>query len=196
MAQLYRSAHDRSPEPVSLFTVGHGSRSVQEFLDILHCGGVSCVADVRSYPRSRRHPIFSRPILSSRLEEEGIAYRWMGAALGGFRKASSQSPHVALKVSGLRGFAEHMHSGVFLEGIEELLHLASRHTTAILCAERLPQDCHRSLIADHLVAHGIPVVHLIELDHQAPHRLNTLARRQEGRLIYDRGNTEQLGLEW
>ena len=193
---LDRSAQDRSAQSARVFTIGHGSRDLQEILDILHCAGIACVADVRSYPMSRRHPAFSSSALSTRLEEECIAYHWLGKTLGGFRKSSSQSPHVALEATGLRGFAEHMHSGVFLEGIEVLLDLAHRHATAILCAERLPQDCHRSLIADHLVMRGIPVVHLIDMTNQAPHRLNKLARHQEGRLIYDRGSTEQLGLKW
>lgn len=182
------------PDGMTVYTIGHGSRSPQEFLDILHCAGIGCVADVRAYPKSRRHPSYSRPALAARLEEADIAYRWLGTALGGFRKASATSPHVALDGAGLRGYAEHMSSALFLEGIEELLTLARQRPTALLCAERLPRDCHRLLIADHLVVHGAAVIHLVDLDHQVPHRLNTLARRQDGRLIYDRGTTEQLGL--
>ncbi len=180
---------------VTVYTIGHSSRSPQEFLDILHCAGISCVADVRAYPKSRRHPGFSRPVLAARLEEAGIAYCWLGTALGGFRKASATSPHVALDGAGLRGYADHMGSALFLDGIEELLAHARQRPTTLLCAERLPRDCHRRLIADHLVAHGVAVTHLVALDYQVPHRLDTLARRLEGRLIYDRGTTEQLGLE-
>jgi uncharacterized protein (DUF488 family) len=196
MTQKDRKARNPASEPDAVFTVGHGNRSPQAFLDILLCAGIICVVDVRAHPMSRRHPAFSRPVLSPFLGEAGITYRWLGTALGGFRKASPQSPHVALQGEGMRGFAEHMSGRIFLDGIEELLSHARQHATAVLCAERLPRDCHRSLIADHLVARGVPVVHLIDIGHQAPHRLNKLARRQEGRLVYDLGSTEQLSLEW
>ena len=183
------------PNDVTVHSIGHGSRSPEEFLDILHCAGIGGVVDVRAYPKSRRYPSYSRPALEKRLAKAGIAYHWLGKTLGGFRKASAQSPHVALNGAGLRAYAEHMSGGVFLDGIEELLAHARLRSTAVLCAERLPRDCHRALIADYLVARGVAVIHLVDLNHQVPHRLNALARRQGGRLIYDRGTTEQLGLE-
>jgi len=187
--------HSEHPQSsLTVFTVGHGSRSSEELMDILHGAGITCVADVRSYPVSRRYPVFSRTVLAPRLDTEGIHYHWLGKPLGGFRKPSSQSPHVALRNAGLRGFAEYMCGENFLHGITELLRHVRQGATAILCAERLPQDCHRGLISDHLVAQDIDVIHLLEPDLRVLHRLNPLARPQSGRLIYDAGSVEQLAL--
>lgn len=195
MPQESHSGLNGQPQSATVYTIGHGSRSIEDFLDILQCVGVTCVADARAYPMSRRYPDYSRPRLSTCLEQAGISYLWLGTTLGGFRKALPSSPNVALAAAGFRGYADHMCGGVFLDGIEELLIHSRQRPTAILCAERLPQECHRSLIADYLLARDVAVIHLIDLHHQVPHRLNKLARWEEGQLVYDKGTTEQLGLE-
>jgi uncharacterized protein (DUF488 family) len=190
--------HDviETPQSVGvIYTVGHGDRSAADFLNILRAAAIDCVADVRAYPVSRRHPQFTQKHLAPFLDEAGIAYCWLGKALGGFREASSSSVHAALGNDALRAYAEHMSSTAFQEGIADLLSRARIKLTAILCAERLPRHCHRSMIADYLVATGVPVVHLLDAERRLPHRLSDLAHMEQGRLVYDRGNRRQMNLE-
>lgn len=179
---------------VCLYTIGHGARSAAEFLDVLRSFGVECIADVRAYPVSRRHPHYSRQALASYLDEAGMGYRWLGEALGGFRRGASVSVHTALASASLRAYAEHMSSAAFRAGIGELLALACVKPTAMLCAERQPQQCHRAMISDHLTVNGITVIHLLDSVQSLPHRFNPTARWAQERLLYDRGGRGQL--EW
>lgn len=180
--------------PRKIYSVGHGSRSEAALLEILHAHAIALLVDVRAYPASRRHPQFSRGNLEGQLKESGIRYLWLGDALGGFRKARDTSAHAALHPSALRGYAEHMGSDEFREGIKRLLAEAHKTTTAMMCAERLPQQCHRALIADYLVTHGIDVVHLLDGTLTARHVLNHAARRGTDGLTYD-GLGEQLDFD-
>jgi uncharacterized protein (DUF488 family) len=124
--------------------VGHGARSAVAFVFLLKASGIATLVDVRAYPVSRRHPQFSRDALAASLAEAGIEYRWEGRALGGMRKG---------------GYAAHMETPLFTETAQTLINPA--RPTCIMCAETNPADCHRSHIADWLVAHGERVVHLI-----------------------------------
>lgn len=179
---------------VCLYTIGHGARSAAEFLDVLRAFGVECIVDVRAYPGSRRHPHYSRQALASYLDEAGMGYHWLGEALGGFRRGASMSVHGALSSASLRAYAEHMSSAAFRAGIGELLALARVRPTAMLCAERQPQQCHRAMISDYLTVNGIPVIHILDPAQGLPHRLNPTARWAQDRLLYDRGGRGQL--EW
>ncbi len=174
------------------YTNGHGNRSAEEFRGLLLEAGVRCLVDVRAHPGSRRHPRFSRDALRGDLEAADIGYAWQGDALGGRRRARADSPHIAWRNDSFRAYADHMESDVFLQGIGRLMSLATERTTAVMCAERLPWQCHRYLIADFLVARGIAVLHLIGPGAARSHSLNPIARVENGRLIYDR--TAQLGL--
>lgn len=190
--------HDVIETPPSvpvLYTVGHGDRSAAEFLDVLRGAAIGCVADARAYPVSRRHPQFSQERLEPFLGGAGIAYCWLGKPLGGFRKASSSLLHTALVKDAVRAYAEHMATSSFQEGIAELLSRARITATVLLCAERLPSHCHRSLIADYLVSTGFPVIHLLDAEHRLPHRLSTPARWEQGQLIYDQGKRRQMNLD-
>ncbi len=178
----------------TLYTLGHGDRSLDEVLDILQMLGITCVVDVRSYPQSRRHPQFSRAMLEPFLREAGISYLWRGEELGGFRKACLDSPHLALDDNGLRAYADHMTSGLFQQGIDDVMQRAISGSLALLCAESLPQRCHRGLIADYLSFQGWSVLHALDVDNVAPHRLSALARPCGSRLVYDQGVSQQLGL--
>ena len=180
----------------TLYSVGHGSRSAEEFSELLAASAIECVVDVRAYPASRRHPQFSQKSLSALLEKAGIGYRWMGEALGGFRQGSTNSIHTTLTTDGLRAYADHMSSTAFQEGIAELLDCARLRPTAMLCAERLPHHCHRAMISDYLTASGIAVIHLVAGDQRVSHRLSHLARWAQGRIIYDQEGHTQLGWEF
>ena len=184
----------RGDSPVTtLYTVGHGNRSAEEFLEILSSTGIDCLVDVRAYPSSRRHPQFSQTRLAPILNQAGIHYDWRGKALGGFRQGSSSSMHTALKSDSLRAYAEYMSSTAFRDGITELL-LSCRQTSIVmLCAEQLPEHCHRALLADYLTAIGISVKHILEKDVTVHHHLSRLARWEQGRLIYDQVDDRQMG---
>ena len=173
----------------TIFTVGHGNRAVEEFVTLLRVAGMDCVMDVRAYPASRRHPQFARDALEGSLARAGIRYEWEGTALGGRRRPAVDSPHTALRSPGFRAYADHMVREEFRAGVRRVEAVAAVARVAVMCAERLPWECHRYLIADHLVASGASVVHLINEGDTREHSLNPLARLRNGKLVYD-GNTQ------
>jgi uncharacterized protein (DUF488 family) len=166
----------------TIYTVGHGARTADELVSILKESKIQTLVDVRAFPSSRRHPQFSREPLSVALQSSGIAYDWQGEALGGFRKSSANSPHTALRHPMFRAYAEHMAKPSFAEAATALTSLRER--VCIMCAESNPAECHRSLIADWLVAHGHAVIHLLGEGRMREHVLNPAARMEEGRLVY------------
>ncbi len=178
----------------TLYSIGHSNRSLDEFLDILHGHAIQQLIDVRSHPGSRRFPVFNRNPLSQAVEEEGIAYAWFGHELGGMRRAKPDSPHIALAADGFRGYADHMASPQFQEAICRLISLANNKALAIMCAERDPCQCHRSMIADYLVLNNWRVIHLLDRINIQEHELNPLAHGQNQLPIYDRLDQEQLDL--
>jgi len=177
-----------------LFTIGHSNRSLDSFLDLLHNYDIQQLVDVRSNPGCRNFSIFNRSSLAPTLEEEGIAYIWLGSELGGLRRGKAQSPHQALASDGFRAYADHMSSSLFQDGISRLKSIASQTPTAIMCAEREASQCHRSLIADYLLLNNWRVVHLLDIDHIQEHSLSPLARRDNQHPIYDLLGQEQLNL--
>ena len=176
---------------MNVYTVGHSTRALAELLDLLSRHGIAGVADVRRFPASRRHPHFAREALARALDERGICYDWL-PELGGRRSSRPDSPHVAWRTAGFRGYADHMESAEFRTGLERLLELASARPTAVLCAEAVPWRCHRQLIADALVARGLSVMHVTGPGEASPHRLTPFARLDGERIIYDGG---QLGMQ-
>lgn len=182
-------------EPVRrLYTVGHGNRSLDEFLSIFHALHIQTLVDVRTYPVSRKHPHFSREHLERSLLENGFRYRWEGKDLGGFRKATPRSVHTAIDSDGFRAYADHMETQKFQHAVQRLLTLARKTSLAIMCAERLPRRCHRFFLSDFLMFRGIHVFHIITPDKLLDHRLNPLARAAGDRLVYDRKDFKQLNL--
>jgi len=177
----------------TIFTIGHGNRAIGEFIVLLQEADINCLVDVRAYPASRRHPQFARAALEQPLLDANIHYLWEGQALGGRRKPNKNSPHTALGNAGFRAYADHMLTAEFQQALDRLLALASGERIAIMCAERLPWQCHRYLIADSMVAHGEKVLHLIESEKQREHQLNEVARAEQGRVIYDKNKNLVLG---
>jgi uncharacterized protein (DUF488 family) len=171
---------------MQIFTIGHGARAFGDFVATLRSTGVECVIDVRRFPGSRRHPQFGREKLSDALARSGLAYAWL-PALGGRRAAGDQpSPNPAWQVDAFRHYADYMDSPAFAAGLAELLALATRHPSAVMCAETHPSQCHRRLIADKLVALGHGVVHLISPSASEPHVPPPFLRIDGDRLRYDR----------
>lgn len=166
---------------------------MEEFVPLLVGQGIRTLVDIRARPHSERFPHFSTDALRAAMDEIGIVYHWAGRQLGGRRSARPDSPHLALEEE-LRGYADYMESDDFQKSAVQLVNLAARSPTAILCAERSPQRCHRRLIADYLVLRGTEVVHLIAADDAPFHQLSPEARRESVELIYDRHVSGELDL--
>ena len=141
------------------------------------------VADVRTVPRSRRHPHFGADALAWALPRDGIAYRHFGA-LGGLRRPKSDSRHTAWSHPSFRGYADHMETDGFAAGLEDLMSYSCVAATAVMCAEALWWQCHRRLLADALTAHDVAVVHILAGGTAQRHEITPFARISEGRVSY------------
>ena len=168
-----------------IYTIGHGNRPLAEFIGLLHENAIATLVDVRAFPGSRRHPHFGRGELERSLPAAGMHYVWEGRALGGRRRPRPDSPHVAMRNDSFRAYADHMETPEFREGIDRLVDLGARTSVAIMCAERLPWQCHRYMISDYLVARGLEVRHIMDRSSPRAHRLRAEARVVEAGLIYD-----------
>jgi uncharacterized protein (DUF488 family) len=167
-----------------VFTLGHSTRSAEEVIALLREAGVERLVDVRRFPGSRRHPQFGREALAGALAAAGIEYVH-APDLGGRRTPRPDSPNTAWRVAAVRGYADDMDSLEFLAALSRLAAAAAERPTVILCAEAVPWRCHRRLIADALVARGVPVVHLLAPGRSEPHTLHPDARPlPDGRLVY------------
>ena len=178
-------------ESGALFTIGHSDHAIEGLIGLLRDSRVSCLVDVRAQPYSRRHPQFRREALATALERVAIDYRWEGQALGGRRRAMPDSPHRSLSAP-FRAYADHMASAEFHNGIEQVLELARQRGTALMCAEGMPESCHRWLIADYLSQRDCTVVHILRDGGTRAHRLSPSARWSGKRLVYDRGAQGEL----
>ena len=176
-----------------IYTVGHSSRAAAELNELLEKHAIAAPVDVRAHPHSSRHPQFGTDRLRHTLDLAGIVYHWAGRQLGGRRAPRAGSQHSALE-AGLRGYADYMETDSFCRAATQLVNMAGRAPTAILCAERLPEHCHRRLIADYLVLQGLRVIHLIDPSEMREHVLSAEARRESAQLIYDRNATFELKL--
>jgi uncharacterized protein (DUF488 family) len=168
---------------VIVFTIGHSTRTFDEFVALLRAHAIVHLADIRTVPRSRRHPHFSRESLMTSLPAAGIAYRHI-AELGGLRHPRRDSPNRGWRNDSFRGYADHMLTDEFARGVDELLAFAEE-PTAVMCAEAVWWRCHRQLLADALVARGIEVRHISSASSAPPHRLTDFARpREDGGVCY------------
>jgi len=159
----------------TVLTIGHSTRALDTFIEMLRAHGVKHVADVRTIPRSRHNPQFNRDTLPEALRFAGIAYTHM-EQLGGLRHARPDSPNTGWRNSSFRGFADYMQTPEFEAGLEKLIQRAARQQTAIMCAETVPWRCHRSLIADALKVRGVQVEHIMSTSRTQPHLLTPFAK--------------------
>ena len=164
-----------------IYTIGHSTRTLDEFTELLRMNGVERLADIRRYPGSRRYPHFSREALAESLPREEIAYIHM-PELGGRRKPLPDSPNGGWRNDQFRAYADYMATPEFAAAIDRLLAFAER--TAITCAEAVPWRCHRNLVSDELVRRGVEVLHIVGDGEPSPHELNPMAREEGGHLVY------------
>lgn len=169
--------------PASIYTIGHSTRTSADFLKLLEAHGITHLADVRTVPRSRRHPHFSREALAAELSQAGIEYRHF-PGLGGLRKPQPDSLNSAWQNASFRGYADHMRTADFDRAFQELMDFAAPEPTAIMCAEALWWRCHRALLSDALEMRGVEVLHIDSRKAPRRHRVTEFARERNGRPIY------------
>jgi len=177
---------------VTLYTIGHGNRPIEELISVLRSATIATLVDIRANPHSTRFPQFDEDSLRASVTATGMVYHWAGRQLGGRRKGVPNSRHCGLSDAGERGFADYMDSLDFRRAASQLARLASRAPAAILCAEKDPLCCHRSLISDYLTLQGVRVVHLLSASESHDHLLSPHARRESAELIYDRNTSGEL----
>jgi uncharacterized protein (DUF488 family) len=185
---------------VRIWTIGHSTRSSDEFISLLNANGIKLLADVRSSPGSRRYPHFGKAALAQSLNAHGIRYEHF-PELGGRRKSKPDSHNTAWRNASFRGYADYMETKEFQEGIERFLACARNDglgspesfrgseavtpwRVAIMCAEAVWWRCHRSLVSDYLKAHDIEVMHILNAKKAEPHPYTSAARIVNGKLSY------------
>ena len=166
-----------------IWTIGHSTRTIEDFLKLLRVNDIEAVADVRSYTGSRRYPHFNADALGESLTKENIDYVPV-KKLGGRRRAAADSPNTVWRSAAFRGYADYMETDEFSEGMEALLKLARRQRTAVMCSEAVWWRCHRSLISDYLKASGVTVEHIMDGKKNVIHPFTAPARISHGQLVY------------
>ncbi len=144
-----------------VFTIGHSTRTIEDFIALLERDGVQHLVDVRRFPASRRYPHFNSESLQASLEAAGISYEHM-PAMGGRRPTTAASRNVGWRNASFRGYADHMDSAEFQQALDALIVTSARVPTTVMCAEAVPWRCHRTLIADALLARGVRVRHILD----------------------------------
>ena len=166
-----------------IYTIGHSTRTAEAFLELLTAHGIGQLSDVRTIPRSARHPQFSSEALASFLAQHGIVYRHF-PGLGGLRKPKPSSTNTAWRNDAFRGYADYMETTAFREALDTLLRFAAQAPTTVMCAEAVWWQCHRRLLADALLVRGVPVRHILGLQEAKPHELSEFARAVGGGVTY------------
>jgi len=169
--------------PIMIYTIGHSTRPIQELISLLKEHTISILIDVRTVPRSRTNPQFNKDTLPASLASTGIEYRHM-AGLGGLRHALRDSLNTAWENAAFRGYADYMLTDEFQQNLDELISVGENNIIAIMCAEAVWWRCHRRLIADALLARGIPVRHITSPTKTEEHKLTPWARVEHNKVCY------------
>jgi len=159
---------------MDLWSVGHSTRGLDELVALVAAHGIATVVDIRTVPKSRRHPHFHTDALAEALPERGLGYVHL-AALGGFRRAREGSPNGGWRNASFRGYADYAMTAEFAAGLADLRGLAATAPTAMMCSEAVWWRCHRRLVADRLVAGGDSVFHITSETRADPHELSPFA---------------------
>ena len=179
----FRSPGERVDKMGTIFSIGHSTRSWEDFLEVLRAHRIKRIVDVRSIPRSRRNPQFNREVLGKKLRGARIAYVH-SPRLGGLRRARRDSPNMGWRNTSFRGFADYMQTREFEAGLQRLIQLSKHKRSAIMCAEAVPWRCHRSLIGDALTARGVRVGDIMNKTRARLHKLTAFAQVRNKRVTY------------
>jgi len=167
-----------------VYTVGHSTRPIEVFIELLKSFEITHLVDVRTIPRSRRNPQFNKESLPEPLGAVSIAYTHI-PGLGGLRKPLPDSVNTAWRNESFRGYADYMGTPAFDENLQRLIELIDTEAAvAIMCAEALPWRCHRSLIADALLVRGFQVTDIFDAGKSQPHSLTTFAKVDGEQVTY------------
>jgi uncharacterized protein (DUF488 family) len=167
----------------TVYTIGHSTRTIHEFVNILRAYSILIVVDVRTIPRSRHNPQFNREELADSLKRTDIDYLHM-AGLGGLRHTLKESPNTGWKNPSFRGYADYMQTTEFWKYLDGLIEISREKSTVIMCAEAVPWRCHRSLIGDALLVKGIAVLDIFDEKTGRPHKMTPFAVGKDGRITY------------
>jgi uncharacterized protein (DUF488 family) len=169
-----------------VYTIGHSNRPISEFLKPLQANGIELAVDIRTIPRSRQNPQYEQKALKESLKGISVSYLHL-PGLGGLRHPIKDSPNAAWRNDSFRGYADYMQTEGFERALGELMKLAAKSKVAIFCAEAVPWRCHRSLVADALLARGFEVEHIFSAGHTTVHRMTPWARIEGERITYPKG---------
>ena len=167
----------------TLYTIGHSTHSIEEFLQLLRQHGIAELVDIRSIPKSRHCPQFNAEALQASLQQAGLGYAYI-KNLGGRRYSRKTSTNLGWRNTSFRGYADYMATAGFAEGLAALVQIAESHPAAIMCAEAVPWRCHRSLVGDALTVQGWQVLDIIDASPAKPHRLTPFLQVVDGQLTY------------
>lgn len=173
-------------------TIGHSTRSLEEFIHLLKTFSISKVVDIRTIPRSRTNPQFNRETLPGELEKRQVNYQHL-AGLGGLRHSSADSPNTGWRNSSFRGFADYMQTPGFECNLEELIKISNSERVVLMCAEAVPWRCHRTLIADALIVRKLQVEHILSSTHRYPHKVTPWAQVKGLKITYPPENVKNPG---
>jgi len=176
------------PSPF-VMTIGHSTHTLEEFIGLLQAHGATCVVDVRTVPGSRHNPQFNKDSLPGSLKKAGLGYIHL-PGLGGLRHAKSDSPNMGWHNASFRGYADYMQTPEFAQSLEELVRLAGQEQIVLMCAEAVPWRCHRSLIADALLARGIRTEDIMSATRRQVHTLTPFAKVRGTVITYPTGASE------
>jgi len=168
---------------LTLFTIGHSTRTLEEFEGLLKTYGVTLLVDVRTVPRSRHNPQFNKETLPGSLKPSGVRYIHM-PEIGGLRRPKHDSINLAWKNLGFRGYADYMQTKEFTDNLLKIVALARENCLALMCAEALPWRCHRSLISDVLVVRHVKVLHIITATSCINHEISEMAQVEGTKITY------------
>lgn len=174
-------------ENKTVWTIGHSTRTLEKFLEMVQSFKIEMLVDIRSYPGSRRYPQFNKEALRISIPGNNIQYIHL-KELGGRRKANPDSKNTAWRHSAFRGYADYMETDDFKEGIKALEKIAIKQRTAYMCSEAVWWRCHRSMVSDYLKVHGWKVMHIMDVDKEQEHPFTAPARILNGELNYEKGD--------
>jgi len=174
-----------------MFTIGHSTHNIEEFIELLRSNGVRRVIDIRTIPKSRRNPQFDTDALAKSLRAAEMDYVHL-KELGGLRRPLRESPNMGWRNASFRGYADYMQTPEFEAALNRAIQLGSEKPAALMCAEAVPWRCHRSLVADALMVRGIEVLEIVNTSAPKPHKLTPFARVKGNEIIYPANDTAEL----